>query len=166
MLSCFSHVCATPWTIARQAPLSVEFSRQEYWSGLPCPPPLTEGPNLHLLPLLHWQAASLLLAAPGKPHLRHTHTKNDVLCIWDSDLTGDPGPFAKSGNSGCDLNRRRNQHKVGEMLSMSHKGYKTPPKSQPQSHQPDFQTMCLCAPWHFENSTELPSEGCSLVPVN
>ena len=25
----------TPWTVARQAPLSMEFSRQEYWSGLP-----------------------------------------------------------------------------------------------------------------------------------
>ena len=30
---------ATPWTVARQAPLSMEFSRQEYWSGLPFPPP-------------------------------------------------------------------------------------------------------------------------------
>ena len=29
----------TPWAIAHQAPLSMEFSRQEYWSGLPCPPP-------------------------------------------------------------------------------------------------------------------------------
>ena len=29
----------TLWTIALQAPLSVRFSRQEYWSGLPCPPP-------------------------------------------------------------------------------------------------------------------------------
>ena len=28
-----------PWTVARQAPLSMEFSRQEYWSGLPFPPP-------------------------------------------------------------------------------------------------------------------------------
>ena len=27
---------ATPWTVARQAPLSMGFSRQEYWSGLPC----------------------------------------------------------------------------------------------------------------------------------
>ena len=37
----FSRVwlCATPWTVARQAPLSVGFSRQECWSGLPCPPP-------------------------------------------------------------------------------------------------------------------------------
>ena len=29
----------TPWTVARQAPLSVEFSRQEHWSGLPFPSP-------------------------------------------------------------------------------------------------------------------------------
>ena len=30
---------ATPWTAAYQAPPSMGFSRQEYWSGLPCPPP-------------------------------------------------------------------------------------------------------------------------------
>ena len=30
---------ATPWAVACQAPLSTEFSRGEYWSGLPCPPP-------------------------------------------------------------------------------------------------------------------------------
>ena len=30
---------ATPWTVAHQASLSMGFSRQEYWSGLPCPPP-------------------------------------------------------------------------------------------------------------------------------
>ena len=36
-----SHVrlSATLWTIARQAPLPMGFSRQEYWRGLPCPPP-------------------------------------------------------------------------------------------------------------------------------
>ena len=38
LLSCV-WLLATPWTIAPQAPLSVGFSRQEYWSGLPCPPP-------------------------------------------------------------------------------------------------------------------------------
>ena len=40
-LSHFSHVwfCATLWTIASQAPLSMGFSRQECWSGLPRPPP-------------------------------------------------------------------------------------------------------------------------------
>ena len=35
---------ATPWTIARQAPLSMGFPRQEYWSGFPCPP-LGDPPN-------------------------------------------------------------------------------------------------------------------------
>ena len=41
MLSHFSHVqlFVTLWTVAQQAPLSMGFSRQEYWSGLPCPPP-------------------------------------------------------------------------------------------------------------------------------
>ena len=41
VLSCFSCVwlCTIPWTVTRQAPLSLEFSRQEYWSGLPFPSP-------------------------------------------------------------------------------------------------------------------------------
>ena len=41
VLSCFGCVWlfVTPWTVTRQAPLSIGFSRQEYWSGLPCPPP-------------------------------------------------------------------------------------------------------------------------------
>ena len=41
MLTCFSLVWlfATPWAVAHQAPLSIGFSRQEYWRGLPCPPP-------------------------------------------------------------------------------------------------------------------------------
>ena len=33
------HNSATPWTVAHQASLSIGFSRQEYWSGLPCPSP-------------------------------------------------------------------------------------------------------------------------------
>ena len=32
-------LCATPWTVTCQAPLSMGFSRQEYWSGSPCPSP-------------------------------------------------------------------------------------------------------------------------------
>ena len=41
VLSHFSRVqlFATPWTVAYQAPLPMGFSRQEYWRGLPCPPP-------------------------------------------------------------------------------------------------------------------------------
>ena len=41
IVSSLSHVqlFVIPWTAARQAPLSMEFSMQEYWSGLPFPPP-------------------------------------------------------------------------------------------------------------------------------
>ena len=41
MLSHFSGILlfVTQWTVAHQAPLSMEFPRQEYWSGLPFPPP-------------------------------------------------------------------------------------------------------------------------------
>ena len=46
-----SHVrlFATLWTVARQDPLSMGFSKQKYWSGLPCPPP-GELPNLGIEP--------------------------------------------------------------------------------------------------------------------
>ena len=54
VLSCFSHVqlFVTLWTIAYQVLLSLWFYWQEYWSGLPCPPPrifLTQGPKVCLL---------------------------------------------------------------------------------------------------------------------
>ena len=58
-------LCGTPWTVARQAPLSMGFCRQEHWGGLPCPPPgdlPTQGSNLCLLRLLHWQVGSLPLS--------------------------------------------------------------------------------------------------------
>ena len=47
MLSRFSRVqlLATLWTVARQAPLSLGFSRQDYGSGLPCPPPPGDLPD-------------------------------------------------------------------------------------------------------------------------
>ena len=40
VLSCFrpARLLVTPWTVARKAPVSMGFSRQEYWSGLLCPP--------------------------------------------------------------------------------------------------------------------------------
>ena len=72
MDACFSCVrpFVTSWTVVHQAPLSMGFSRQEYWSGVPCPPPgdlPDPGLNPGLFHLLHWQADSLPLASPGKP---------------------------------------------------------------------------------------------------
>ena len=55
LLSCFSHVqlCATPWTAAHQAPLPMEYWRQEYWSGLPFP-----SPKLYMLEINSLSVAS------------------------------------------------------------------------------------------------------------
>ena len=60
VLSFFNHaqLFATLWTINCQAPLSMGFSSQGYWSGLPCPPCgtfLTRDPNLRLLQLLRFR---------------------------------------------------------------------------------------------------------------
>ena len=73
LLSRFTHVqlFVISWTIACQAPLSMGFSRQEHWSGSPCPPPGglpdpgTEPASL----LLHWQAGSLPLVLSWKPKM-------------------------------------------------------------------------------------------------
>ena len=59
-----SNFFASPWTVAYQGPLSMEFSRQEYWSGLPFPSPgdiPDPGIEPHLLCLLPQQADSLPL---------------------------------------------------------------------------------------------------------
>ena len=60
MLTCFCHVGL--WHPACHASLFMEFYKQEYWNGLPCPPSgifQTQGSNPCLLCLLHWQADSL-----------------------------------------------------------------------------------------------------------
>ena len=63
-------LCATPWTAASQAPPSMGFSRQEYWSGVPSPPPLLQAnltkPEIeHMPPAL---AGGFFKAeSPGKP---------------------------------------------------------------------------------------------------
>ena len=72
---------ATSWTVASQAPLSVGFSRQEYWNGLPFPPP-GDLPNLGIKP------TSLALAGgffttepPGKTSLQEATCLNPGQCL-------------------------------------------------------------------------------------
>ena len=68
-----SHVqlFATPWTIAHQPPLCMGFSRQEYWSGLPFPPP-GDLPN----PVIESRSSALqgrlfTIRVTGKAQLQH-----------------------------------------------------------------------------------------------
>ena len=72
MWKSFSHVrlSVTPWTVAHQAPLSTGFPRQEYWSGLPCPPPghlLNPGITPKSLTFHTLATDSLPPVPPGKP---------------------------------------------------------------------------------------------------
>ena len=74
MVSSFSHVqlFVTPCTIVCQAPLSMGFSRQEYWNGLPFPPPghlpdLEIEPMSLMSPALAGEFFSTELL-PGKPN--------------------------------------------------------------------------------------------------
>ena len=84
MQSHFSHVqvLATRWTVARQAPLSMGFSKQEYWNVLPCPSPgdlldpwieamSFEAPALRV--------DSLLLSHWGSPFSISSHNNSDPL---------------------------------------------------------------------------------------
>ena len=78
MLSHFSRVWLfqTHWTAAHQAPLSMGFSRQEYWSGMPCPPPgdlPRPGTGPHLLCLLYWQGRFFTTRATRKAHNAYIH---------------------------------------------------------------------------------------------
>ena len=68
---------ATPWTIAHPAPLSMGFSRQEYWGGLPFPTPgdlPTPGIKLKSPVPPALQADSLLFESPGKSGRDFKHT--------------------------------------------------------------------------------------------
>ena len=74
LLSCFNHaqLFATLWTVACQTPLSMGFSRQEYWSGLPYLPP-GDLPNPGIEPMslmfnLQWEAGSLPIMPPRNPN--------------------------------------------------------------------------------------------------
>ena len=67
-----SHVqlFATPWTVAHQAPQSMGFSRQEYWSGLPFPSP-EDLPDPGIKPRYPaLQADTLTSEPPGKPMMK------------------------------------------------------------------------------------------------
>ena len=57
---------ATSCTVARQAPLSIGFSREEYWSGLPFPPP-GDLPHPGTEPPSHVLAVRFFTTEPGKP---------------------------------------------------------------------------------------------------
>ena len=70
---------ATPWIVAHLALLSMDFSRQEYWSGLPFPSP-GDLPDPGIEPRSpSLQTDSLPSEPPGKPFVYISHFKKSIL---------------------------------------------------------------------------------------
>ena len=78
----------TPWTVARQAPLSMTFPRQKYWSGLPCPSPeYLPYPGIEPgSPAI--QAGSLPSEPPGKSNIGKWNAK-----VGSQEIPGVIGKF-------------------------------------------------------------------------
>ena len=70
LVSCVQ-LFVTPWTVARQAPLSMGFSRQARWSGLPCPPP-RDLPNPGTEP---WSPTLQVDSLPVEPQEKPKNTR-------------------------------------------------------------------------------------------
>ena len=118
----------TPWTVSRQAPLSMRFSRQEYWSGLPCPSPgdlPDQGSNTHLL---LWQAGSLPLSHQRSPNTQVPTTRSmyrtfvqlhvqastqsvSTSCQSPTQVTSNPTSLSSS--FACSVNSQKRSPPVG-----------------------------------------------------
>ena len=84
MLSRFSHVLlfVTPWTVAHQAPLSMGFSRQEYWSGLPyLPPGDLPDPGIDLASLTSAALAGGFFTASAIVHMNWLQIQGQVVSV-------------------------------------------------------------------------------------
>ena len=83
LLNCVQ-LFATPWTVAHQAPLSMGFSRQEYWSGLPFPSP-GDLPHPGIKPKCPaLQADSLPPEPPGILRVKSWKTVDFLSCVFDT----------------------------------------------------------------------------------
>ena len=82
LLSHFSRVqlCMIPWTVACQASVSMGFSRQELWSGLPCPPPgdLPE-PGIKLMSLMSPACTGRFFTTSATWEAIHKHKVGTII---------------------------------------------------------------------------------------
>ena len=93
--SVMSEYFVTPWTIAHQAPLSMGFSRQKYWSGLPCPSPadLPDPGSQSCISCIGRQILFFTTEPPGKSRSPWCSQKTFFLnkCIKDHNVYREEG---------------------------------------------------------------------------
>ena len=148
-----SHVwfSVTPWTIICPAPLSMRFSRQESWNGLPFPSlgDLSDHRlNPWLLNLLKWQVDSLPLVPPGKPLHENMVPRNTVAFKIHLFLTRLAAKFPSET-----MKVRRQQNDIFKVLTMKNlisKKKKKTFKNEDEIHSPNKnkqtkKTMRICS---------------------
>ena len=134
------------WTVACQAPLAMGFSRQEYWSGLPCPPP-GDLPDPGIEPRsVALQADSLPSEPPGKPWKQRLGAKFPI-CPQVSPLNPRAGGFP----AGAAVTPRLCCDSPGLVHP--------PPKSYKFLETSDTSSLlnhpCLCNPSPFKRASSL-----------
>ena len=147
MLSLFSHVWlfATLWTVAYQAPLPIGFSRQEYWSGLPCPPP-EDLPDPGIKPESLKPSALAggfftILATCEAPYyissVQFSSVAQSCLTLWDPINCITPGLPA---HHQLPEFTQIHVHRVSDAIQPSHPLLSpSPPAPNPSQHQSLFQ---------------------------
>ena len=145
MLSCASffsgvQLCETPRTVARQAPVSMEFSRQEYWSGLLCPPPgdlpnpgINTGVGSHALFLEIFP----IQGSNRSPALQADMATHSSTLAWKIPWTEEPGRYSPWGCEESDMTEQL--HFTSSLYRLSHQG-------RPRSHEE-------MSKWGFEFSS-------------
>ena len=116
----------TPWTVAHQAPLSMGFSRQEYWSGFPFPPPgILPGSGMELTsPASPAAAGRFFTTEPaGKPVLFHSASQMlynfltpCMLSLLDLNPCGDRAMYTMSTTSTRYINSANAQHRAWHIV--------------------------------------------------
>ena len=100
LLSRFRRVrlCVTLQTLACQAPLSMGFSRQEYWSELPCPPPgALPDPGIELASLMSPALAGAFFTTSATWKAQDHHTSS-LICLTQVNLDAKSAVFKKEGS--------------------------------------------------------------------
>ena len=132
VLSCFSHVqlFVTLWTVACQTPMSMGLSRQEYWSGLPFPPPgdLSNPGTEHVSLIDRWV-------------LSHSVQFSSVAqsCLTLCDPMNSSMPGLPAHHQLLEFTQTH-VHRVSDAIQPSHPlSFPFPPAPSPSQHQSLFQ---------------------------
>ena len=110
-------LCVTPWTVAHQAPLSMGFSRQDYWSGLPFPPQ-GDLPDPGIKPFFPALQVDSTAEPPGKPLVNSSAPGCMYIMLLQAPVAYPLSPYIDEKASQQELGggERGNHHSSGRSL--------------------------------------------------